>query len=86
MLNPVTKNKKSVLHLSWLKALLTLTLVFPALTMASDADFEDLLDRQWQSTLKAYPTFATSLGVRDYDSELSDPSLTAYEALSLIHI
>jgi uncharacterized protein (DUF885 family) len=79
MLNPVTENKKSIQRISWLKTLLILTFVFPTLAMSNDADFEDLLDRQWQTTLEANPTFATSLGVRVYDSEISDPSLKAYD-------
>ncbi len=63
-----------------LAASLALALAIPATTLASDADFEDLMDRHWQATLAAYPTFASSLGVRDYDNDLSDPSLEAFEA------
>ncbi len=60
--------------------LLTTMLLSPQLLSAKDADFDALLDRHWQAQLKHYPTFATSLGVRDYDNELSDPSLEAFDA------
>jgi uncharacterized protein (DUF885 family) len=84
MLNLVTQKKKLIKSVSWhvslLKMMLSLTFFFSPLAAASDADFEELLDRHWQATLKTNPTFATSLGVRDYDSELSDPSLEASEA------
>ena len=46
----------------------------------ADAQFEALLDQHWQWNVSLNPTFATSLGVRDYDTQLSDPSLEAYEA------
>jgi len=46
----------------------------------ADAAFEALLDKHWAWGLSLSPTFATSLGVRDYDDKLSDPSLAAYEA------
>ena len=39
-----------------------------------------ILDDHWAMVLAESPTFATSLGVRDHDTELSDPSLAAYEA------
>ena len=44
-----------------------------------DQKFESLMADQWAATLAANPTFATSLGVRDYDHKLSDPSLESYE-------
>ena len=47
---------------------------------SADAAFEDLLDKHWNWTVSLNPTFATSLGIRDYDDQLSDPSLEAYEA------
>lgn len=34
----------------------------------------------WAWTLQQSPTFATTLGVRDFDDRLDDPSLEAYEA------
>lgn len=45
-----------------------------------DSRFETLLTDHWNWQLKTNPTFATSLGVRDYDDKLSDPSLAAYDA------
>ena len=36
-----------------------------------------IIDDHWAWTMEEYPTFATSLGVRDYDDRLSDPSLEA---------
>ncbi|WP_371398479.1 DUF885 family protein [Fretibacter rubidus] len=47
---------------------------------SEDTRFSDLLDAHWAWTLSTAPTFATSLGVRDYDDRLSDPSLAAYDA------
>lgn len=44
----------------------------------SDAKFETLMDEHWATVLRENPTFATSVGVRDYDDRLSDPSLAAY--------
>ena len=41
---------------------------------------QPILDDHWAMVLRESPTFATSLGVRDYDEELGDPSLAAYEA------
>jgi len=46
---------------------------------AADLRFEQLLSQHWQADLEANPEFATSLGVRDFDDRLSDPSLAAYE-------
>jgi len=46
---------------------------------AADLRFEQLLSQHWQANLEANPEFATSLGVRDFDDRLSDPSLAAYE-------
>ena len=45
---------------------------------SADPLFESILAEHWQSTLAQNPTFATSLGVRDYDNRLADPSLDAY--------
>lgn len=50
-----------------------------AIMSDADARFEGLLDAHWDWTLSTAPTFATSLGVRDYDDRLSDPSLEAYD-------
>ncbi len=46
---------------------------------AADA-FRKTMDDQWSWSLKQSPTFATTLGVRDYDDALDDPSLAAYDA------
>jgi uncharacterized protein (DUF885 family) len=46
--------------------------------VGANQEFEDLLDEHWSWSLSQYPTFATSLGVRDYDDKLFDPSLEAY--------
>lgn len=44
----------------------------------SDSDsLQKILDDHWAWTLEQSPTFATSLGVRDYDDRLSDNSLAA---------
>ncbi|MCB2112096.1 MAG: DUF885 domain-containing protein [Parvularculaceae bacterium] len=56
-----------------------------ATTAAFAADSErDTLDRiikdHWAWTLETNPTFATSLGVRDFDDRLGDPSLAAFDA------
>ncbi|MGJ8561432.1 MAG: DUF885 domain-containing protein [Litorimonas sp.] len=50
------------------------------LQMNAEANFEALLEAHWAWVLSTAPTFATSLGVRDYDDQLSDPSLAAYDA------
>jgi uncharacterized protein (DUF885 family) len=42
--------------------------------------FNALLDDHWNWQLASSPTFATSLGVRDFDDRLGDPSLAAYDA------
>ncbi len=46
----------------------------------TDKQFERLMEAHWAAQLKRSPEFATSLGVRDYDHLLSDPSLEAYDA------
>lgn len=51
-----------------------------ALQSRVDASFEALLNEHWSWTLSTAPTFATSLGVRDYDEEIGDPSLASYKA------
>ena len=45
-----------------------------------DQAFETLLDKHWNWSLSLSPVFATSLGVRDYDDQIGDPSLEAYAA------
>jgi uncharacterized protein (DUF885 family) len=46
----------------------------------ADQKFKKLLDEHWNWQTSQHPSFATSLGIRDYDDKLSDPSLEAYEA------
>lgn len=49
-------------------------------TISADQAFENLLEEHWDWSISQYPTFASSLGVRDYDDKLNDPSLEAYDA------
>ena len=51
----------------------------PAVARPSD-DLTRLLAEHWQWTLKESPTLASSVGMHDYDTELSDPSLAAEDA------
>jgi len=54
----------------------------PTVVVKEDVEtkrFDTLLTDHWNWQLKSYPTFATSLGVRDYDAFLPDPSLSAYD-------
>lgn len=51
-----------------------------AVASAADKKFEKLMDDHWANNLRENPTFATNMGVRDYDDQLSDPSLEAYDA------
>jgi uncharacterized protein (DUF885 family) len=46
----------------------------------ADDVFQDIMEAHWDWSVSQNPTFATSLGVRDYDDQLPDPSLEAYEA------
>jgi uncharacterized protein (DUF885 family) len=46
-----------------------------ALAATPAEEFRKLLQEHWAWYLKSNPVHATSLGVRDYDRELSDPSL-----------
>lgn len=48
-------------------------------TSKSDIEFENLMKQHWAARLKQSPEFATSLGVRDYDHLLSNPSLAAFD-------
>lgn len=47
---------------------------------AAEAELAALLENHWDWTLERSPVFATSVGVRDYDDRLADPSLEAYDA------
>lgn len=44
-----------------------------------DAQFESIMQAHWQSQLQQNPIFATSLGNRDFDQLLPDPSIESYE-------
>ncbi len=46
----------------------------------ADKEFQSLLDDHWAHSLAQNPIFASNLGVRDYDTLLSDPSLSNYAA------
>ena len=50
-----------------------------ALSAEDDDLFQSIMDDHWALTLAENPVFATSLGVRDYDDRLGDPSLDAYD-------
>jgi uncharacterized protein (DUF885 family) len=50
-----------------------------ATAQAADS-LEAIIKDHWDFTLEQVPTFATSLGVRDYDDRLGDPSLAAVDA------
>nr|WP_294299896.1 DUF885 domain-containing protein [uncultured Sphingomonas sp.] len=51
----------------------------PAAAAPTD-DLKALLADHYAWTLRGSPTFASSVGVRDYDTELGDPSLAAEDA------
>ncbi len=60
---------------------LLISLLFSSLLAAQTVDqqFEAVMADHWAAILERSPSFATSLGVRDYDDKLADPSLAAYE-------
>ncbi len=65
------------MHLRYqLLAATILALSAPALAGAPE-DFKALEDDYWAFTLREYPTFASSVGVHDYDDRLGDISLAA---------
>lgn len=41
--------------------------------------FQTIMDSHWQQNLERNPTFASSLGIRDFDNKLQDQSLEAYQ-------
>lgn len=72
-------------------AMLLATAVHPSLATAQPvsataaatdpaAALATLIDDAWSYNLSQSPTFATSLGVRDYDDQIGDPSLAAMDA------
>ena len=46
----------------------------------ADQQFKRLLNEHWNWYTSQYPSFATSLGIREHDDKLNDPSLEAYDA------
>ncbi len=55
-------------------------LFFAGISPALADSLDDIIADHWAWTLEQNPTFATSLGVRDYDDKLGDASLAAYDA------
>jgi uncharacterized protein (DUF885 family) len=53
----------------------------PALAGPTE-DFKALTDEYWAFTMREYPTFASSLGIHDYDDRLGDISLAAEDRRS----
>ncbi len=51
-----------------------------ASSSSEDTVFENVMSAHWSAQLANSPVFATSVGVRDYDDRLADPSLKAYAA------
>ena len=60
-------------------AFLVTSAAYSASNRSAQLDFESLIADHWANELAENPTFATSLGVRDYDEQLPDPSIEAYE-------
>ncbi len=56
-----------------------IALASPASAAPAD-DLAALLRDAWAYTLSQAPTYATSLGVRDYDNQIGDPSIAAMDA------
>jgi uncharacterized protein (DUF885 family) len=48
-------------------------------SQGSGARFNALVERNWQWRLREYPTFATAVGVNDFNDRLEDASLAAIE-------
>lgn len=59
-----------------LLAVATLSFAAPALAGPTE-DFKALTDEYWAFMMREYPTFASQLGIRDYDDRLGDISLAA---------
>lgn len=55
------------------------TAVDAATQKTGHPELTSILDDHWAMTMRESPTFATNLGIRDYDDQLGDPSLAAYE-------
>ena len=61
-------------HRHVLLAATILTLAAPAMAGPPE-NFKALTDDYWAFVMREYPTFASSLGIRDYDDRLADISL-----------
>lgn len=89
--SPRIKNLSNVLSIALLLGLGACSAITPlsasqtsqqsAASQASKADltFTKVMNAQWRANLAYYPSYATTLGVRDYDQQLHDPSLEAYD-------
>jgi uncharacterized protein (DUF885 family) len=62
------------------KLLLAAALAGLASPAFAQDSLQSIIKDHWAWTLEQSPTFATSLGVRDYDDRLGDSSLAAYKA------
>jgi uncharacterized protein (DUF885 family) len=56
-----------------------INLAFAAAPALAADSLESVIKDHWAWSLAQSPTFATSVGVRDYDDRLQDSSLAAYE-------
>ena len=65
-----------MLHRQLLLAAALLSCAAPALAGPPE-DFKALTDDYWAFVMREYPTFASQLGIRDYDDRLGDISLAA---------
>ncbi|MEA1072095.1 DUF885 domain-containing protein [Sphingomonas sp. LY160] len=59
-----------------LLAATSLALAAPAAAAPAD-DLKALADEYWALTMREYPTYASALGIKDYDDRLTDISLAA---------
>ncbi|WP_324806543.1 DUF885 domain-containing protein [Sphingomonas sp. LY29] len=59
-----------------LLAATSLALAAPAAAAPAD-DLKALADEYWAFTMREYPTYASALGIKDYDDRLTDVSLAA---------
>lgn len=66
-------------HLLFCLVFLTISHV-QAANDSANLRFEKIMEAHWAAQLRQNPTFATSVGVRDYDDKLADLSLAAYDA------
>ncbi len=54
------------------------------ISAAPPEDFKALTDEYWAATLREFPTFASQLGVHDYDDKLTDISLAAEDRRAMM--